>query len=219
VSGGVAVRPLRRVPAVEIGPAPGMDAADANRVEAERRRLDAHAAMVDGPILMVSAAAPDRLAVYPATYAWHTADRAAPLPGTYGALGVQLALVAGDGALLWQRRSDTVDHPGGWTISVAGTAVPGPGLDAQVAAEAAEELGLGARDLLGLRPMALVDDRRGRTVQVVFRARLSRSARIVPHAAEVAETRFADVYPDDGPAESITAAWWQELVRLAIGEG
>jgi len=219
VSGGVAVRPLRRVPAVEIGPAPGMDAADANRVEAERRRLDAHPAMVDGPILMVSAAAPDGLAVYPATYAWHTADRAAPLPGTYGALGVQLALVAGDGALLWQRRSDTVDHPGGWTISVAGTAVPGPGLDAQVAAEAAEELGLGARDLLGLRPMALVDDRRGRTVQVVFRARLSRSARIVPHAAEVAETRFADVYPDDGPAESITAAWWQELVRLAIGEG
>ena len=219
MSGGVAVRPLRRVPAVEIGPAPGMDAADANRVEAERRRLDAHPAMVDGPILMVSAAAPDGLAVYPATYAWHTADRAAPLPGTYGALGVQLALVAGDGALLWQRRSDTVDHPGGWTISVAGTAVPGPGLDAQVAAEAAEELGLGARDLLGLRPMALVDDRRGRTVQVVFRARLSRSARIVPYAAEVAETRFADVYPDDGPAESITAAWWQELVRLAIGEG
>ena len=97
--------------------------------------------------------------------------------------------------------------------------MPGAGLEAQVAAEAAEELGLGARDLLGLRPMALVDDRRGRTVQVVFRAGLSRSARIVPRPAEVAETRFADVYPDDGPAESITAAWWQELVRLAIGEG
>jgi hypothetical protein len=182
VSGGVAVRPLQRVPAVEIGPAPDMDAADASRVEAERRRLDAHAAMVDGQILMVSAAAPDRLAVYPATYAWHTADRAAPLPGTYGALGVQLALVAEDGALLWQRRSDTVDHPGGWTISVAGTAVPG-------------------------------------VAQVVFRAGLAPSARIVPRPDEVAEIRLAAAYPAEGPSESITAAWWPELVRLAIGEG
>ena len=219
MSEGVAVRALDRVPELASMPVPVLDPADAARVAAERRRLAEHPAMVDGPTLMVAAATPERLAVYPATYAWHTADRAGPLPGTHGALGVQLALVGQGGALLWQRRSDAVDHPGGWTISVAGTAVPGPGLEAQVAAEAAEELGLGARDLLGLRPMALVDDRRGRTVQVVFRAGLSRSARIVPRPAEVAETRFADVYPDDGPAESITAAWWQELVRLAIGEG
>jgi hypothetical protein len=219
VSDGVAVRPLQRVPEVEIGPAPDMDASDASRVEAERRRLDAHAAMVDGPILMVSAAAPDRLAVYPATYAWHTADRAAPLPGTYGALGVQLALVAENGALLWQRRSDTVDHPGGWTISVAGAAVPGIALERQIAGEADEELGLAAHDLLDLRPMALVDDRRGRTIQVVFRAGLAPSARIVPQPDEVAEIRLAAAYPAEGPSESITAAWWPELVRLAIGEG
>jgi 8-oxo-dGTP pyrophosphatase MutT (NUDIX family) len=123
------------------------------------------------------------------------------------------------GALLWQRRSDAIDHPGGWTISVAGTAVPDVDLEAQVAAEAAEELGLGAGDLVGLRPMALVDDRRGRTVQVVFRAGLSRTARIAPHPGEVADTRLSDVYPGDGPGEMITAAWWPELVRLATDDG
>ncbi|HSD03728.1 MAG TPA: NUDIX domain-containing protein [Gaiellales bacterium] len=219
MSGEIAVRPLERVPELAVGPVPALGVADAARVESERRRLAAHPALVDGPVLMVAAAAPERLVVYPATYAWHTADRAEPLQGTHGALGVQLALVGEGGAILWQRRSDTVDHPGGWTISVAGTAVPGPGLDEQIAAEAAEELGLGPDDLLGLRPMALVDDRRGRTVQVVFRAGLSPAARIVPHPAEVSETRLAAVYPGEGPVELMTAAWWRELVRLAARDG
>jgi hypothetical protein len=219
VSAGVTVRPLERVPAVDTVAVPVLGPGDEARLEAERRRMAAHPAMIDGPVLMVAFAAPERLAVYPATYAWHTADRVDPLPGTHGALGVQLALVGESGAILWQRRSDAIDHPGGWTISVAGTAVPGPDLDAQIVAEAAEELGLGPGDLLGLRPMALVDDRRGRTVQVVFRAGLPPSARIVPHPAEVAETRLAAVYPGDGPSEMITAAWWPELVRLATGEG
>jgi hypothetical protein len=219
VSGEIAVRPLERVPDLAVGPAPALGAFDEARIEAERRRLAVHPAMVDGPVLMVAAAEPERLAVYPATYAWHMADRIGPLPGTHGSLGVQLALIGETGAVLWQRRSDTVDHPGGWTISVAGTAVPGPRLEAQIVAEAGEELGLGAGDLIGLQPMALVDDRRGRTVQVVFSAGLSPAARIVPRPAEVAETRLAAVFPGDGPAESITAAWWPELVRLATGDG
>jgi isopentenyldiphosphate isomerase len=219
VTAGISVRPLDRVPAVVISAPPELGRADAARVDAERRRLDAHPAMVDGPTLMVSTAAPDRVAVYPATYAWHTADRAGPLPGTHGALGVQLALVGEDGTLVWQRRSDTVDHPGGWTISVAGTAVPGIALKRQIVAEADEELGLTPGDLIGLEPLALVDDRRGRTVQVVFRAGLSPSAQIVPRPDEVAEIRLAATYPGDGPAESITAAWWPDLVRLATGEG
>ena len=219
MSAGIAVRPLDRVPAVVIAAPPDLGRADTARVDAERRRLDAHPAMVDGPILMVSTAAPDRLAVYPATYAWHTADRTGPLPGTHGALGVQLALVGENGTLVWQRRSDTVDHPGGWTISVAGTAVPGVALERQIVAEADEELGLTRGDLLGLEPLALVDDGRGRTVQVVFRAGLSPSARIVPRPDEVAEIRLAAAYPGDGPGESITAAWWPDLVRLAAGEG
>jgi isopentenyldiphosphate isomerase len=219
VSGAVAVRPLRRVPELAVGPAPALGSAEADRIESERRRIAAHPAMVDGPVLMVVSADPERIAVYPATYAWHTADRTEPLAGTHGALGVQLALVGADGLLLWQRRSNAVDHPGGWTISVAGTAVPGAALDAQIVAEAAEELGVREGDLRHLRPMALVDDRRGRTVQVVFRAGLSPSARIAPHPAEVAETRFAPVYPGDGPQELITAAWWPELVRLATHDG
>jgi hypothetical protein len=219
VSGGVTIRPLAGVPVVSTSPAPILDRADEARIQVDRRRLDEHPAMVDGPVLMVVAAEPERLAVYPATYAWHTADRVRPLPGTHGALGVQLALVAEGGALLWQRRSEAVDHPGGWTISVAGTAVPGPGLEAQIVAEAGEELGLRPDDLIDIRPMALVDDRRGRTVQVVFRAGLAPAAAIVPHRSEVAEARLAVTYPGDGPAESITAAWWPELVRLATGDG
>lgn len=219
MSGAVTVRPLDRVPEIVTVPAPHLGPADAARIESERRRLDAHPAMRDGPILMIAAAGRRRLAVFPATYAWHTADRAGPLPGTVGALGVQLALIAGDGALLWQRRSEAVDHPGGWTISAAGCAVPGPDLEAQAVTEAAEELGLSRADLLDLEPMALVDDRRGRTVQVVFRARLAPDARIEAQPDEVAETRVAATFPGDGPAESITTAWWRELVRLSIGEG
>src|SRR4029079_3051507 len=187
VSAGIAVRRLDRVPAVVIAAPPDLGRADTARVDAERRRLDPHPAMGDGPILMVSTAAPDRLAVYPATYAWHTADRTGPLPGTHGALGVQLALVGEDASILWQRRSDAVDHPGGCTISVAATAVPGVALEHQIVAEADEELGLGSADLLGLEPMALVDDRRGRTAQVVFRAGLSPSARIPPQQARQRE--------------------------------
>jgi NUDIX domain len=219
VSGGVAARPLPRVPAVATVPVPALAPDDRARIEAERRRLDAHPTMIDGPILMVAAAAPERLAVYPATYAWHTADRADPLPGTVGALGVQLALVGQHGAVLWQRRSDGVDHPGGWSVSVAGCAVPGVDLELQVVGEAAEELGLDQADLLDLGPMALVEDARGRTVQVVFRARLRPGARITPRESEVAETRFAARLPGDGQGESITAGWWPTLVRFATGEG
>jgi isopentenyldiphosphate isomerase len=219
VSAGVAVRRLDRVPDVEVVAAPALGAADAARVEAERRRLAAHPTMLDGPILMVASAQTERLAVYPATYAWHTADRVDPFPGTLGALAVQLALVGEDGVLLWQRRSDAVDHPGGWTISVAGSAVPGVDLKAQIVAEAQEELGLARRDLEGLAPLALVESERGRTVQVVFRARLRPGAAPALRESEVAEIRFARDYPALGPAETLTESWWRELVRLAAEDG
>lgn len=215
MSTGVAVRPLDRVPAVELVAAPDLGSADAARVEAERRRLGAHPAMFDGPILMVRAAAPDRLVVYAATYAWHTADRARPLPATAGALGVQLAMVGDGGAILWQRRTEAVDHPGGWTISVAGCAVPGVDLERQIVAEAAEELGLGRGDLEGLAPLALVESERGRTVQVVFRARLRAGATAALRESEVAEVRFGRDLPELGSVETLTASWWRELVRLA----
>ena len=215
MSGEIAVRPLERVPAVEVVTAPDLGAADTARVEAERRRLDAHPDMFDGPILMVQAAAPDRLAVYAATYAWHTADRARALPATAGALGVQLAVVGDGGAILWQRRTEAVDHPGGWTISVAGCAVPGVGLERQIVDEAAEELGLDRGDLEGLAPLALVESERGRTVQVVFRARLRAGATPALRESEVAEVRFARDFPELGPVETLTASWWRELVRLA----
>jgi isopentenyldiphosphate isomerase len=219
VSAGIDVRTLDRVPEVVPVAAPEIGAADAARIEAERRRLDAHPAMFDGPLLMVRAAAPDRLTVYAATYAWHTADRAEPLPGTVGGLGVQLALAGEGGTILWQRRTNAVDHPGAWTISAAGCAVPDVDLEQQIVGEAAEELGLDRADLLDLGPLALVEDVPGRTVQVVFRARLRPGVEPVPRPAEVAEVRFAGVFPQEGPADSITAAWWPELVRRATEAG
>jgi ADP-ribose pyrophosphatase YjhB (NUDIX family) len=219
VSGGLAVRPLDRAPEVVPVAPPDLGAAEHAQVDAERLCLDAHPTLSDGAILMVTAASPERLAVYPATYAWHTADRVWALPGTQGALGVQLALVGDGGAILWQRRSDTVDHPGGWTISVAGCAVPDVDLERQIVDEAGEELGVGRDDLLDLGLLALVEDPRGRTVQVVFRARLRPGARVIPHPSEVAEVRFAKAFPEDGAAESLTAAWWSDMVRLATGYG
>ena len=219
MSRAVAVRPLDRVPEVEVVAAPELGPADAAAVEAERCRLDAHPTMFDGPILMVQAVSPGRLTVYPATYAWHTADRTDPLPATAGALGVQLAVVGAEGAILWQRRTGAVDHPGGWTISVAGSAVPGVSLQRQIVAEAEEELGLARRDLEDIAPLALVESEHGRTVQVVFRARLRETAGPVPRESEVAEVRFARDFPALGPIETLTAAWWTELVRLATEDG
>jgi ADP-ribose pyrophosphatase YjhB (NUDIX family) len=219
VTGGVAVRPLDRLPALALIASPQLDSADAARVEAERRRLATHRTMFDGPILMVRTARTDRIEAYPATYAWHRADRAAPLPATIGGLGVQLALVDDRGALLWQRRSHAVEHPGVWTVSVAGCAAPEATLEDQIVGEAGEELGLERADLLGLTPLALVEDPPGRTVQVVFRAQVRPGAEIRPRPAEVAEIRFAATFPGDGFDRSITARWWPQLVRLATGYG
>jgi hypothetical protein len=219
VSAGVSVRPLERVPALVVTAPPELGPADVARVEAERRGLAAHSTMFDGPVLMVRKAQTGRIEAYPATYAWHRVDRAAPLPATIGGLGVQLALVDGGGALLWQRRSDAIEHPGVWTVSVAGCAAPGTGLEDQIVDEAREELCLGRTDLLGLAPLALVEDPIGRTVQVVFRAQLGPDAKIRPRPAEVSEILFAPTFPDDGSDRSITARWWPELVRLAAGGG
>ena len=155
--------------------------------------------MFDGPILMVAASAPDRLTVYHATYSWHTADRADPLPATAGALGVQLAVVGDEGTILWQRRTETVDHPGGWTISVAGPRCPESDSSGR-----RRRGGGGARagcdDLEGLAPLALVESARGRTVQVVFRARLRAGAVPALRESEVAEVRFARDLPSWAPS-------------------
>ena len=200
------------MPAVEIVAAPELGPADAARVEAERRRLDAHPAMFDGPILMVRGrlrptgsrstrrrtpgtrpTAPSRSRARTARWAcssrWsartaRSCGSAAPTPSTIPA--------------------------GGRSASPA-PRCPGVALERQIVAEAEEELGLARADLLGLEPLALVDDRRGRTVQVVFRARpLAVGADRAAAGVEVAEIRLAAAYPGDGPAESITAAWWPE---------
>jgi NUDIX domain len=215
VTAGVSVRPLDRVPELVLSSPPDIEPADVARIEAERCGLAAHPTMFDGPVLMARSVHTGRIEAYPATYAWHRVDRRAPLPATLGGLGVQLALVDGGGALLWQRRSETIEHPGVWTVSVAGCAAPGTGLEDQIVGEANEELGLGRADLVGIAPLALVEDPIGRTVQVVFRAWLRPDAEIRPRKAEVSEILFAPTFPSDGTNRSITARWWPELVRLA----
>ena len=201
--------------------APELGAADAARVEDERRRLDAPPAMLDGPILMIGPAAPERLAVYPATYAWHTADRVArcpPPPARSACSSPWSATVArscgSDGA-------DTVDHPGGWTISVAGSAVPGVGLERQVVAEAER----GARARPG-RSLELATARAGGGPARPHGAgRVPRAARRGAAPDRLREParspRCGSLVTSRGwaPAESLTAAWWPELVRLATEDG
>ncbi|HYX87630.1 MAG TPA: NUDIX domain-containing protein [Gaiellales bacterium] len=208
------VWPLDRVPPLRSVPPPDLNALTRDRIECVRTRLAAHPTMTDEPILMVAAATPAELSVYPATYAWHAADRAAPLPGTQGGLGVQLALTAGDD-MLWQRRGPGVDHPGYWSISVAGCAVPGAGLADQIRDEAREELGLDPGHLADLRPLALVVPAEGRTVQVVFHARLADGVRPAPDGVEAVDVRKARA-PEElpGAVDPLTAAWWSVLAGL-----
>jgi ADP-ribose pyrophosphatase YjhB (NUDIX family) len=215
----VTVWPVDALPQMTVVDPPTLPRDSAADLAAERRRMAADCTLTDGRVIMVAAAAAERLIVFEATYAWHLVDRRDGLPGVAGGLGVQLALTTPDG-LVWQRRGPGVDHPLSWSISAAGTVQPGAGLEEQIVAEAREELGLRRDDLAGLRPLAVVVGERRRIVEVVFTARLPPGAELRPDGAEVTEVRVARTPADlPGGLESLTAGWWPELVRLATGYG
>lgn len=218
MSPGTAVWPLDREPELVAAAPPSLAPAQAAAIDAERARFRRTGAFTDGPLLMARSARPDRLAVFPATYAWHTVDRETPLRGTLGAVGVQLAVLSDSGPL-WQLRGDRVEAPGRWSVSAAGAAVPGVPLERQVTAEAREELGLHPADMLWLRPLAIVISRPRRVVEVVYTARLRSGAVPRPDGVEAVEVR-ATWDPSDlpGPLDPLTHAWSGELRRLLAGQ-
>ena len=217
MTAAVTVAALAREPRLVPAPTPTLSSASAAAVAEAAARIGADPHLVDGPVLMVAAAAAAAVTAFPGTYAWHVASREGGVPEAgLGSLGVQVAVTDPDRGLLWQRRSDTVDGTGGWSISAAGVAVPGAPLRDQALAELAEELGLGPGDLGPLEPMALVVAAPQRVVQIVHRARLQPGAEPRPDPREVAEVAWA---PDPrglpGPLEPVTAGWWERLIELS----
>jgi ADP-ribose pyrophosphatase YjhB (NUDIX family) len=217
VSPGVTVAALEREPRVAETPPPSLSPASATAAVDAGAWIAGHAHLIDGPVLMTAAAAPGDITVFAATYAWHVASRAGGVPEAgLGGLGVQIAVADRGRGLLWQRRSDEVDHPGAWSISAAGVAVPGRGLREQALDELREELGLGPAEIEGPEPMALVVSAPSRTVQVVYRARLRPGAEPRPDRREVAELAWAeDPCVLDGPLDALTGSWCEVLVALA----
>ena len=217
MSAGTTVWEVDREPALAVCAAPRLAPEAAAAIASERARFRATGAFTDGPVLMVGSATPERLEVFPATFAWHTVDRERPLAGVVGGLGVQLAVLTERGPR-WQRRGPAVDAAELWSISAAGACVPGVPLTRQVLVEAEEELGLRPADLLEMRPLAVVRSRPRRLVEVVYAARLRPGAVARPDGVEAVEVRTAwDPAELPGELDPLTRAWSGELLRLLAG--
>jgi ADP-ribose pyrophosphatase YjhB (NUDIX family) len=209
-----AVWPVDRAPAVLVGESARQAPERMAEIGAARERFRRTGRFSDGPVLMVRAASAERIDAFPATFAWHVVDRVAPLVGTVGVLGVQLAVTTPAG-MLWQRRGDAVDAPGWWSISVGGAVPPGVRLEDQVLTEAAEELGLAAGDLLELAPLAVVVSAARRLVEVVYTARLRPGSTARPDGVEVVEVRAAaDPSELPGDLDPLTRCWSGRLLAL-----
>jgi ADP-ribose pyrophosphatase YjhB (NUDIX family) len=217
VTAGVTVAALAREPHLVPVPTPALSPASAAAVAEAAARIEADRHLVDGPVLMVASASVEAVRAFAATYAWHVASRRGGVPEAgLGSLGVQVALADPERGLLWQRRSETVDGSGGWSISAAGVAVPGTPLRDQALAEVAEELGLRPAGMDGLAPLALVVAAPQRVVQVVYRARLRPGAEPRPDPREVADVSWVTDPRDlPGPLEPVTGGWWESLIDLA----
>ena len=108
------------------------------------------------------------------------------------ALGVQLFVEREEGVVLFQLRGPSIGRdPLLWTASASGGVTPGEEPCDAVRADAAEEIGLGAGDLVGFRPVAVcVNDDSGSAL-VVYHARLRPGAEPQPDETKVVELHWA----------------------------
>jgi len=128
-------------------------------------------------------------------------------------LGVQLFVERPEGAVLFQLRGPSIGRdPLLWTASASGGVMPGEEPRAAVLADAAEEIGLGADDLPGFRPVAVcVNDASGSAL-VVYHAGLREGAEPLPSEGKVAELHWATEPGAIGAQVSgDTLASWQAL--------
>src|SRR5215218_10713252 len=131
------------------------------------------------------------------------------------ALGVQLFVERPEGAVLFQLRGRSIGRdPLLWTASASGGVMPKEEPRAAVLADAAEEIGLGERDLEDMRPVAVcVNDDSGSAL-VVYHARLRAGGEPVPDETKVAELHWANEPGDIGAQISgDTIASWEALER------
>jgi ADP-ribose pyrophosphatase YjhB (NUDIX family) len=140
------------------------------------------------------------------------------------ALGVQLFVERPEGATLFQLRGPSIGRdPLLWTASASGGLTPRETPRDAVLADAKEEIGLGADDLEGFRPVAVcVNDDSGSAL-VVYHAALRRGAEPTPDETKVAELHWAS---DPGALHAqisgdTIASWaalerWRETRKIAV---
>ena len=131
------------------------------------------------------------------------------------AIGVQLFVERREGVVLFQLRGPSIGRdPLLWTASASGGVAPSEQPRSAILADAAEEIGLDERDLVGLTPVAVcVNDDSGSAL-VVYHARLRDDAEPFPDATKVAELHWAHEPAAIGAQVSgDTLAAWDALGR------
>lgn len=180
--------PLTREPRVRLVPAPVPSPSSAAAIKAARRRLLARPGGFDGPILIAHQADAHGIGAYVTRYSWGMAASSGYADLGLGMLGVKLWLTRG-GSALWQLRAEAVADGGTWDFAVAGAVEPGQTPTQAILREAQEEIGVGADQLLGLRPVLLAAGE-GLGVVLLYQAEL-----------------VASVEPEGAPAEIAALHW------------
>jgi hypothetical protein len=129
------------------------------------------------------------------------------------ALGVQLFVERAEGVTLFQQRGPSIGRdPLLWTASASGGLGHAERPRDALLADAAEEIGLGAGDLLDFTPVAVVVSDDTGSALVVYHARLRQGAEPEPDSVKVAELFWA-ASPDDLGAQvaADTVASWEAL--------
>jgi 8-oxo-dGTP pyrophosphatase MutT (NUDIX family) len=149
---------LDHTPALRLVEAPPLSAAAADALAEARAEIAANPNAFDGPNLMALSCAADESCVYQASYETCLAQRRLGADGAQigvGQLGCGVVLYDDEGRSGWSRRSEKVSFPLHLGFAAAGATDLGETLVENVVRETREELGLGADDLLGLRPVWL----------------------------------------------------------------
>jgi hypothetical protein len=190
-------------------------------VDDAARMLDAAPNRFDGPIAFCHGASRDGVVLHrEGRYAEAVVVFEEPtLAYRLGfALGVQLFVERPEGPTLFQLRGRSIGRdPLLWTASASGGLAPRESPRDAILADAAEELGLGESDLLGLRAVAVsLSDDTGSAL-VVYHARLREGAEPEPHSAKVAELHWAsEPAALHAQVSADTLASWEALDRWRV---
>ena len=136
------------------------------------------------------------------------------------ALGVQLFVQRPEGLTLFQQRGPSIGRdPLLWTASASGGLSPATAPRDAVLADAAEEIGLGEDDLLGVRPVAIVVSDDTGSALVVYHATLRENVEPRPSSDRVAQISWSTSPADlSAQVSADTVASWTALERWRARE-